>query len=91
MASKRPLKTFSYRGGKIVREGHAASLHGAILSATRRLMRDRIALVEICNRDEHVLATVKHWAHGDLPAIYTLLERRGKVVMARERRSRVGK
>lgn len=91
MASKRPLKTFSYRGGKIVREGHAATLHGAILSSTRRLMRDKIALVEICNRDEHVLATVKHWAQRDLPAIYTILERRGKAMLTRERRRRVGK
>jgi hypothetical protein len=89
MASKRPLKTFSYRGGQIVRHGHAASLHGAILSATRRLMRDRIALVEICNHDEYVLATVQHWQVNQLPAIRTLLERRGKAMLARERRSRV--
>jgi hypothetical protein len=91
MASKRPLKTFSYRGGKVVREGRAASLHGAILSNTRRLMMQRIAVVEICNEDEHTLVTIRHWAKDSFPAIHVTFERRGKAMLARERRSRVGK
>jgi hypothetical protein len=61
MAAKRPLKSTSYRGGKVVGHGRAATLRGAVLSATRRMLLEgdkKISAVEIMNPKEQVLADV---------------------------------
>lgn len=60
MAAKRPLRTTSFRGGKVISHGRAATLPGAVLSATRRMLdaRRRIAAVEILDPKERVICEV---------------------------------
>jgi len=82
MASKRPLRTTAYRAGKVVNHGRASSLHGAILSASRRLMMKRIAIVEIMDNNEKLLATVRHHLVGH----NVLLHRGAARLLERERR-----
>lgn len=67
MASKRPIKSMSYRAGKLVRTGHAATLRGAIVNGMRRMLTKKIAVIEILDRDERVLATIRHISiHGSM-------------------------
>ena len=85
MASKRPIKSMAWRGGKLIRKGYAATLRGAITNNVKRMMQNKIAVVEILDRNEYELALIRHISiHGSI-AVH--LSRKGRTTMKKEART----
>jgi hypothetical protein len=59
MAAKRPIRTFAYKRGLLIKKGRAATLNGAIRNNVKRLMENKAAVVEITTARERLLATVR--------------------------------
>lgn len=74
MAKKRPLKTTAHRGGKVIATGHAATLKGAVLAATKRLLTQRASVVEVTTPRERVIAVIG-WDRMATPRISIALHR----------------